>query len=98
MPSNSRKEKTDEEKKEDKKFHLEVIKQTIALSTAGFALAAALAWNSLIQEFINTYFKRYIPGDGKLLSMLLYAVLVTILAVSVTLYLSKLANRIEKSK
>ena len=92
----AKKEKSVAEKQEEKKFHLEVIKQTIALSTAGFALAAALAWNSLIQEFINTYFRKFIPGDGKMISMLLYAVLVTVLAVSVTLYLSKLANRIEK--
>ena len=89
MPSNSR--------EEDKKFHLEIVKQTIALSTAGFALAAALAWNSFIQEFINTYVKRFLPGDGKLVSMLIYASVVTVLAVAITYYLSKIASRIEKN-
>ncbi|MEK9178465.1 MAG: DUF5654 family protein [Patescibacteria group bacterium] len=91
MPSNSR-----ENKKEDKRLHLEIAKQMVALSTAGFGLVAALAWNSLIQEFMNTYVKRWIPGDGKIISLLIYALIVTILAVTVTLQLSKIVRRIEK--
>ena len=69
----------------------------VALSTAGFGLVAALAWNSLIQELMNTYVKRWIPEEGgKFLSLLIYAVLVTVLAVTVTLQLSKIVRRIEK--
>jgi hypothetical protein len=88
MPAEKRK-KTPKEKK----FHVEVLKQTVALSTAGFGLAAALAWNTLIQEAINTYFKRFFPSGGKVLTMLIYAFIVTILAVAVTYYLSKIASR-----
>ncbi len=83
-------------KQEDKRLHLEIAKQMVALSTAGFGLVAALAWNSLIQEFMNTYVKRWIPGDGKIISLLIYALIVTILAVTVTLQLSKIVRRIEK--
>ena len=91
MPSNSR-----TPKEEEAKLHLEVAKQMVALSTAGFGLVAALAWNSLIQEFVNTYIKRWLPGSGKLISLGLYAIIVTVLAVFVTLQLSKLVKRLEK--
>ena len=92
MPNNSRKET-----KEEKRLHLEIAKQMVALSTAGFGLVAALAWNSLIQEFMNTYVKRWIPDEGgKFLSLLIYAVIVTVLAVFITLQLSKIVRRIEK--
>lgn len=98
MPNNSRKaQSASGETKEEKKLHLEVAKQMVALSTAGFGLVAALAWNSLIQEFMNTYVKRWIPEEGgKFLSLFIYALLVTILAVIVTLQLSKIVRRIEK--
>ena len=88
MPSNSR--------EEDKKLHLEIAKQMVTLSTAGFGLVAALAWNSLIQEFVNTYIKRWLPGSGKLISLGLYAIIVTVLAVFVTLQLSKLVKKLEE--
>lgn len=92
MPSNSRIEKTEEEKK----LHLEVAKQMVTLSTAGFGLVSALAWNNLIQEFVNTYVRRWLPVDGKLISLFIYAVIVTVLAVIVTLQLSKVVRRLEK--
>ena len=89
MPSNSR-----ETKEERKKFHLEFVKQLLTLSTAGFGLAAALAWNSLIQEILNKYVKGFL-GGGEILSGLIYALIVTLLAVLVTLQLSKLIKRLE---
>lgn len=82
----------------EKEFHVEVIKQTLTLSTAGFGLAAALAWNSLIQEFINTYVKKFIPGGEKVISMFIYAVAVTVLAVAITYYLSRVASRLNEKE
>ena len=61
MPKNSRENK-------EKKFHKELISQMLTLATAGFGLVAALAWNNLIQEFVGTYVKRWLPADGKLIS------------------------------
>ncbi len=90
MPNNSLENK----KAEDKKFHLEFARQLLTLSTAGFGLAAALAWNSLIQEILNKYVKSFL-GGGIILSGLIYAVIVTLLAVLVTLQLSKLVKRFE---
>ncbi len=86
MPSNSR---------EDKKLHLEIAKQMITLSTAGFGFVAALAWNNLIQEFVNTYIRRWLPGSGQIISLFLYAIIVTVLAVFVTLQLSKIVKKLE---
>ena len=79
--------------KESQKLHVEVVKQMVTLSTSGFGLVAALAWNNLIQEFINSYIKRWLPQSGGVISLLIYAVLVTILAVLVTYNLSKLVKK-----
>jgi hypothetical protein len=63
---------------------------TITLVTTAFGLIAALAWN----EAITTLVKAYIPGEGSnILSLFIYAVIVTVLAVIVLLQLSNLATR-----
>lgn len=82
-------------KKESKKLHIEVVKQMLALATSGFGLVAALAWNSVIQEFVNTYLKKVLPVGSGIWSLLIYAVVVTLLAVFVTLQLSKILDRAE---
>ena len=82
-------------KKEDRKFHIEMVRQMITLSTSGFGLVAALAWNSVIQEFVNSYVKKVLPDGSGILSLLTYAILITILAVFVTFQLSKLHDRVE---
>lgn len=92
MPNNSR-----TPKQEEKKFHLEVARQMVALSTAGFGLVAALAWNNLIQEVVNTYIKKWLPANGQILSLAIYALIVTVLAVGVTLQLSKIVRKLENS-
>lgn len=89
MPNNSRKEK-------DKKIHKELIKQMLTLATSGFGLVAALAWNSLIQEFVNSYVKRFLPDGSEIYSLLIYALVVTALAVLVTYQLSKLSEKINE--
>lgn len=91
MPSNSR-----TKKEKDQKFHVELAKQMLTLATAAFGLVAALAWNQFIQEFVNTYIKKWFDSGGKLLSMGIYAIIVTILAVVVTWQLSKVVKKIEE--
>ncbi len=98
MPSNSRDlpaGRQETEKEKDTRFHLEVARQMVSLSTAGFGLVAALAWNSLIQEFVNTYIKKWLPGGAKIFSLGIYAIIVTVLAVLVTLQLSKIVKKLE---
>ncbi|MCL4387006.1 DUF5654 family protein [Patescibacteria group bacterium] len=89
MPNNSRKEK-------DKKLHKELIKQMLTLATSGFGLVAALAWNSLIQEFVNSYVKKFLPNGSGIFSLLIYALVITILAVFITYQLSKLSEKINE--
>ena len=83
-------------KEEDKKFHIELAKQMLALTTAAFGLVAALAWNSFIQELVATYVDQWLPAVGKLMSLGIYAVIVTILAVVVTWQLSKVVKSLEE--
>lgn len=82
----------------EKKLHVEVVKQMATLSTSGFGLVAALAWNSVIQAFVNDYVKKWLPGGSGIISLLIYAIIITALAVSVTLQLSRVLQRLENSK
>ena len=86
MPNNSRK---------NSKLHQELAKQMLTLATSGFGLVAALAWNSLIQEFVSSYVKKFLPNGSGLVSLLIYAVVVTVLAVFVTYQLSKLSEKFQ---
>jgi hypothetical protein len=83
-------------KKEDQKIHIEIVKQMVTLSTSGFGLVAALAWNSVIQEFVNSYVKKWIPAGGGIISLIIYALIITTLAVLVTIQLSKLSKRLQE--
>ena len=65
----------------------------LTLATSGFGLVAALAWNNVIQEFVNNYIKKLLPNGSTIWSLLIYAVVVTILAVVITLQLSKILDR-----
>ncbi len=91
MPKNSRKEKATE-----KKLHIELVRQMLTLATSGFGLVAALAWNSLIQEFVNSYVKKLLPANSGIVSLLIYAVVITALAVFITYQLSKLSEKLQK--
>ena len=86
---------TSTNKERSKSLPLEVVTQMLTLATSGFGLVAALAWNSLIQEFINSYVKKWFPDGSGIASLLLYALAVTALAVFVTLQLSKIKERLE---
>ena len=84
------KKKTEKEKA----LHVQLVKQMLTLATSGFGLVAALAWNSLVQDLVNNYIKKWLPASG-LLSLLIYAIIVTCLAVFVTYQLSKLLKTLE---
>lgn len=84
-------------KKEAQQLKTEIIKQMITLSTSGFGLVAALAWNNVIQEFVKVYINKWLPQGG-LISLLLYAIIITALAVFVTYQLSKLLKLSDSKK
>ncbi len=82
-------------KQKEQKLHVEIAKQMVTLSTSAFGLVAALAWNSVIQEFVNTYVKKWVPAGGGIISLLIYALIITIFAVIVTIQLSKLSKKLQ---
>ena len=61
----------------------------IALATAAFGLIAALAWNKFITDLIALFLK---PGSG-IWAELLYAVIITIIAIVIIQNLAKVAER-----
>ena len=86
-------------KEEIKKYKLAVVKQMLTLATSGFGLVAALAWNELIRTFINDYIRTRISVGSGIISLTIYAIFVTIIAVAITLQLSRLVERLgEKEK
>ena len=64
----------------------------IGLATVAFGLIAAGAWNKFISDAIALFLK---PGRG-VMAELIYAIVVTILAVVVVQSLAKLAQREER--
>lgn len=63
------------------------VAQTIAtLMTTAFGLIAALAWNEAIKAIIIQYFQ---AGNG-ITGLLIYAILITIIAVVATIIIARL--------
>ena len=71
---------------EEKKYlHIELLEQMQTLMSAGFALVAALAWNTAIQDL----FVRIFPNQSSLIAKFVYAILITLIMIVVTRRLSK---------
>ncbi len=69
-----------------------ITNEMLKLSTTGFGLVAALAWNEAVKTFIEEYVKPYTPGSG-LVSQIIYAVIITLLAVTITYQLTVLKRK-----
>lgn len=82
--------------KKQRRLHVAILKQLVTLSTSGFGLVAALAWNNVIQELVNTYIRPYLKQGSSVISLLIYAILITVLAVVVTYNLTKVAEKVEE--
>ncbi len=61
----------------------------LSLATVAFGLIAAGAWNKFISDFIALFLK---PGSG-VIAELVYAIIITIIAILVVQHLGKLAER-----
>lgn len=79
--------------KTDRGFRKEVVRQMLNLATSGFGLVAALAWNEFIKELVNTLIKPVTGRFSGIISLLVYAVIVTLLAVAVTYNLTRLVKK-----
>ncbi len=63
----------------------QVMKTIATLVTTAFGLIAALAWNSAITAIVNQFF----PAGSGITGLLIYAVLITIIAVIATLLIAR---------
>ena len=83
--------------KDPKDLPQAIITQMLALATSGFGLVAALAWNDAVKEGMDMYIKPYLPQGPQFFSLILYAIIVTSLAVFVTLQLTKIQTFISEN-
>lgn len=74
-------------------FKVQLLETFASLITAAFGLVAALAWNDTIKAAIKAAF----GTEDDLLGMLVYAILVTIIAVIMTLLISRSLNKAKKA-
>jgi hypothetical protein len=66
----------------------------ISLASAAFGVVAALAWNSAITALVRQIF-----GSGaQIVSLFIYAIVITIIAVIVMVNLGKVAERSAETK
>ena len=61
----------------------------LTLITTAFVFVAGLAWNEAIQKFIEEVY----TAGGAVTGLLIYAVIVTIVAVVVTVLLARIAGK-----
>jgi len=67
----------------------EVMEKIAALVTAAFGLVAALAWNGAIRAIFEAAF----GSADNIVALLIYAVVVTIIAVLVTIWIARSVKR-----
>lgn len=78
---------------EERSFKKELLNQLITLSTSGFGLVAALAWNEAIQAFVKDYILRFYPDQAGIATKFIYALIITFFAVFITYQLSRLSSQ-----
>lgn len=69
--------------------HKEILKTISVLMTTAFAFVAGSAWNEAIQSLLN----EFIQQGSAVTAMLIYAVIVTIIAVVVTVFIGRLVGK-----
>jgi hypothetical protein len=72
-----------------KETNRQIISQGLGMISSALILVAALAWNEAIKELITTYLK----NDSGLISRFLYAIIVTVIAVIITMRINTLASK-----
>lgn len=66
-----------------------IMETMLTLITTVFAFVAGLAWNEAIQKLIEEFY----TAGGAVTGLLIYAVIVTIVAVVVTVLLARIAGK-----
>lgn len=82
-------------KDESSRISREVKDRTLGFITTAFGLVAGLAWNEAIQSLINGFFT---IDKNSIWVKFIYAVLLTVVLVFVTVYLARLFGKSEEKK
>ena len=82
-------------KGESAKLTKEVKERTLTFIIAAFGLVAGLAWNEAIQALINSIF---VINKNNVLAKFIYAVLMTLMLVLITIYLARIFNKGSEDK
>jgi len=80
-------------KQKGKEFRKEVGQQTLGYIVAAFGLVAALAWNEAIKSLIEYLLPL---GQNTLFAKLIYAIIITLLVVLVSVYLVRFSKKEDK--
>jgi uncharacterized membrane protein (DUF106 family) len=79
-----------------KEFPLALIKNMTTLATSGFGVVVALAWNEAIKATVEQFIDPYLGKNSGVVSLFIYAAIMTFLAVIVTMQLSTVQNKLEE--
>ncbi|MDD4271188.1 MAG: DUF5654 family protein [Patescibacteria group bacterium] len=82
-------------RKESKKIKGEVKEKTLGFILTAFGLVAGLAWNEAIQSLIKSFFT---VDKDSIWVKFLYAIVMTLVVVVVTVYLTRLFGKDEEEK
>ncbi len=74
---------------------LAFVQESIALATSGFGLVVALAWNELVKDLISHYVEPYLGASSGTISKLIYALVMTFLAIFVTMQLVRVEQTLQ---
>ncbi|MAG44484.1 hypothetical protein CL633_01185 [bacterium] len=80
-----------EKRRLESKFNTKLLKYI----TAGFSVAAGFAWKDAIEDLIDYFFPQTKQG---ILAKIIYAFVLTLILVVVSLYLSKILHKKRKKK
>ncbi len=75
-------------------FRLQFLQSLSALIISAFGLVAALAWNETIKKAIAQLFNTA-TDDLNIWGLLIYALLVTIIAVAATMIITRATNKLK---
>jgi TRAP-type C4-dicarboxylate transport system permease small subunit len=82
------------QKKEESHMKVEILDKIAALLTAAFGLVAALAWNGAIRAI----FEKVFGSADNIPAMVVYAVVVTVIAVLVIIWIARVVRRAKGEK
>ena len=74
---------------------LAILTNMVTLATSGFGVVVALAWNEAIKQTVATYIDPLLGETSGVISLFIYAIIMTLLAVLVTMQLAQLQKRAE---